>query len=519
MIECDAFKLIEELIKNTTDTNNRLLMQTKLHNSNNQSTLDDNAFKQTSDTTQPLDQLYLNLNFSTKTDDLYLTPPISINDMKTEILSNKPNRPYSYYIATNYHPLDLSLINEDINETETEPVSKKVTKRIRKKTSNNKSKRLSTSLGDLTNNCIDFTMTTNNTTHNTPVIKKKVRSLSKDKDFEIVDEFTDDTNNFFNRRRGGLSSEKNIKLTNQYSSTRRLNKFLRSIFRLDSEPIEPIEEPANESRFKSKINRFFSSFRTTSNVAKKKKTEQPNQQDLLIIETTIHTELLVMDESNQIMLPEIKLEISLPELNFKKELCYSEIEDRLKQLTNVSDLSSKSSDTTGYESACSSSFSKKNDNSPLSSPLSIMSSSVGSFQMKSLDFDIPFIDEDSESVYDFKEQDEDLNIKSTLTSASASSSSTETSSNDNNLNYVTDSIIRDYLKHLNYDMLHSIVNSCLSKSEWSNIVLVFDLTNRAIQMLDQYSDNIEIVKLKEICAKYINNKYYDFINQNGGLVS
>ena len=36
MIECDAFKLIEELIKNTTDTNNRLLMQTKLHNSNNQ---------------------------------------------------------------------------------------------------------------------------------------------------------------------------------------------------------------------------------------------------------------------------------------------------------------------------------------------------------------------------------------------------------------------------------------------------------------------------------------------------
>jgi hypothetical protein len=529
MNESDAFKMIEELLRKEIN---------KFQIENDQ---------------------YLISNNYNNDQAIYLTPPVSQDNLlHVDDYPKKPNRPYSYYIATNFHPLDLTIINEkainddhdlDLNETQQVVIDeKKVKIRTKKKANNsraNKSKRLSASLGDIiasnANNEIDVLSNSINTTQNTPVTRKKLS-----KDFELCDEFTNETNNnFFTNRRhltnffsNNLSKNK-TKSNQYYSSTKRLNKFIRGIFRLDEDEHfnqdTIIKENNENSKFKSKFTRFFSSFRSTTT------TNNNNTSDSMVIVAKQRIkkkpdQLIVMDDrpsSKLLMLPEIKL--CIPEsppnnqVTNRNELNYSEIENCLRKLTTSSyiELSSKT-DSTGYVSGCIDSSSKSDSAStPLSSPQSTMSSSMGSFShMKSsccLDnFDIPFIDDDADSNYE-------LNLKETVTNNNNNNNnnntqsvltSVSTTSYENNslLNLITDLVIQNYLKSISYEKLDSIMQD-FCQNEWLNIVLIFDMTNRAIKMLDEKTNQSTIVKLKEICTKYINDKYYDFICQNGGLVN
>ena len=90
---------------------------------------------------------------------LDIKPP-KAEEIYTDFYPRKPNRPYSYYAATNFHPLDLSKLannlslTEEMTATEAEQVKEiPVLKWSNKKTHVSQlemsSKRLSTSLGDL----------------------------------------------------------------------------------------------------------------------------------------------------------------------------------------------------------------------------------------------------------------------------------------------------------------------------------------------------------------------------------
>jgi len=630
MTECSAFNLKENLTVETLpaeETNDLFYVNDNFV----ASTLDDNI-----DFTN-LNEIFINLNFvQTNVAADYPTPPVSADDtgLKSkeehgeEIMFYKPKRPYSYYIATNFHPLDLSLVNEKINELENMnemPVAnannnnqsdakltpKKVKRRSKnKETCNNKSKRLSASLGDITGDLIIASATANNhqTTQNTPLLaKKKTRSLSKDRDFELVDEFNSGSNHFLARRQQTIStSEMNSKMksttksSNQYSSTKRLNKFLRNIFKIqdnlnsaadlsdepvavNSEPLTSMPPPPlpppppppphpslppvsftalttheedisnNNNKFKSKFTRFFSSFRSTSTESMKRdKKKQPVIASKYIEKSAQpfeSTNLKVSDDklsvaSRLLMLPEIKLAVSVDHLNeherkLANQLTYNEIEMYLKNLS-TSKLSSNS-ETTGYESGYMDSLSKPATNkstsamsSPLSSPQSGISSSFASLlHLKSsscLDsHDIPFIDEDLESNYDLNlnvlKEAEPINqshdaIKSTLTSVSSSSCDANSSRCSCLLNMINNCVIQEYLRDVSFLKLDSIMCDYFKSTqiEWIHVVLVYDITNRAIKMLNEINDKCLINELKEICAKYINSKYSEFISQNGGWV-
>ena len=132
----------------------------------------------------PLEQIFVNLNMSKALNEtnLYLTPPPSSQSYRpmeikppepeeeaAEQFNQKPKRPYSYYVATNFHPLDLTRMTEEneqqlqqqrLNDVSTPTMPRKttadivVTKRTRKSKVTKlemANKRLSTSLGDIQN--------------------------------------------------------------------------------------------------------------------------------------------------------------------------------------------------------------------------------------------------------------------------------------------------------------------------------------------------------------------------------
>lgn len=130
----------------------------------------------------PLDQIYVNLNMSKTYNEtnIYMTPPDSAtkftreeitetmtltqtaivpeNEIAEQVMTQqKPKRPYSYYVATNFHPLDLtpptidetSVVNQTIPEKSETPIKRRPRKNLKQNKLETAKKRLSTSLGDM----------------------------------------------------------------------------------------------------------------------------------------------------------------------------------------------------------------------------------------------------------------------------------------------------------------------------------------------------------------------------------
>ncbi len=162
--------------------------------------------------------------FVATTDDA-VTEILECPDMFASLYPQKPKRPYSYYVATNFHPLDLTqLVNEIMPETPTvtsttvTTTKTQVTKRVRKNRQISKlemtNKRLSTSLGD-------FQIINNE--------KKKSQSKSKSSSQHGLDCTSG----------GGCNVTRceeptNLKKNSRSRSANRINKFIRNIFKLDT---------------------------------------------------------------------------------------------------------------------------------------------------------------------------------------------------------------------------------------------------------------------------------------------
>lgn len=204
--------------------------------------------------------------------------------MFTELYPQKPKRPYSYYAATNFHPLDLTLFNESsaggddkttsnlnntsINEDSVGVVVKKRTKRTKQRGEQPLSKlemsnrRLSTSLGDLVK--ID-----------TAANKLEAKDKSKSSSQNHLERQSRQQNE------AALKSSATLKKSNRSRSANRLNKFIRNIFKhkhetaavnSDTEESADIIDQHNQTatsqsngntNHNSAFTRLFNSFRTS----------------------------------------------------------------------------------------------------------------------------------------------------------------------------------------------------------------------------------------------------------------
>lgn len=280
MIECDALRLIDEYIKSsssfTTKTSTRSnspsqnqfrlsqLSSSSCKNTPNNEELyllkkpnhdmcmsDDsgvksnetNVFSPTTTTTSPL--------FSTNMDSVLNTnhtvTPIVLDE---ELTRKNPNRPYSYYAATNFNPLDFA---ELINNSEQAKISNDKASNTNNNNTNrnviitkNKSLFKTNSNNILSLSLSDFKASSSSLLKNkqmaappglrtNPLPRKNKNSIKAysycDRDIDSKFEINNDEN-FLNEKQEDVTT--NIKGQNRRSMALRFNRFIRSIFRSTS---------------------------------------------------------------------------------------------------------------------------------------------------------------------------------------------------------------------------------------------------------------------------------------------
>jgi len=151
--------------------------------------------------------------------------------MFAALYPQKPKRPYSYYVATNFHPLDLTQLVNDVtpktprtSTISTDTATKTpVTKRVRKNKQITKlemtNKRLSTSLGD-------FQIITQE------ISNKNGNPKSRSSSQHGLDCTSGGCNAL--KSNENIANTTNLKKNSSSKSTNRINKFLRNIFKIDS---------------------------------------------------------------------------------------------------------------------------------------------------------------------------------------------------------------------------------------------------------------------------------------------
>lgn len=522
MSECDAFKLIEEFIKRSSDVPN--MNQSNLELPPSLLCMTSSDYSITNSASSSFISSYLGLNKSSKEQTILETPPETPEQLKTIQLppqeeNPKPNRPYSYYVATNFHPLDLSILT-----TQTETSLEKTTietsvKRRTKKPKKDESKRLSMSLSDIKNDKIQSMEPSKKTYSffklNSKKFKSNQHNLDKDCDETDDEAFIKSSQNSFKRMSAFNStmpariSSKNrtISSTNQHQ-TGKINKFFRNLFRINEKKTEDLE--TSQTNFK--FSRLFSfrhshhegkNFRLNSNskqIADRSNSTSTN-------DTHCPLQLVVTDEQpSKIILPRISLEhepmseqcspestdcnefnesYKLDNLEILKEKFYSEVAERLKKIASCTNSSAN--------------FSQEK-------------SSLSSIDL----IDIPYIDDEDEQSVD------NLYSFSDLTICQTNSKLLKTDMSDL---IIEESKLHHFIKNSTYSKFDELAVDYLNKydSVWNKIAILFELINRSVQIVNNMEPKSEmnralIMKLKEIAANYIHDKYCDWIYKNGGWV-
>lgn len=552
-----------------------------------------------------LDQIFDNLNKSKTLHEktFFMTPPYSekqnvkdailekkekyseneLNDyleMKVtkvpEVYDNfypqKPNRPYSYYAATNLNPLDFSRCVNDVAVTEKvdiKEVANLKEKNVQKR--ENKSnltkidipnKRLSTSLGDLqilNSKCIKHV---------------NLRENAKDKFSSQNQLATQCSCEKFER------NQKLLKKAHRSRSSSRLNRFIRNIFKLDFKHNNEIKHLKEQNKnLKDKIikksvtndlddqsihqnftfTRLFSSFRgshmsiNTQNKNKRNhnststnstapidgslKTLRINDSSTISdVSQEIKKELIVMDEQpSKSYLPLIN--IFDHSNNDEKNIHISE---------KLNDYSS-SKTSTGYSS--------ENSASPISN-YEVSTSEIDKLRLRfyreiasrlktlSLELkkklitgknknllvdkkeeishsfnldDVPYIDDDLDSNYDQSEKNELVSSYIDTYESVVTSEIFEENKISQFLNSYT-----------SYEKLDKIIVDSFNQidmTKWENVAAIFQFVFLSVKSissrknLSQENKNRIIQKIKEMIAIYLHDNFCDWIFENGGWYS
>ena len=379
MTECNAFNLLEGYILKESTTsidsavasgsvrsnsvderNNHLLLTIKSSDMNLIS--NDQVYRtekcDTKKYVQPLDQLFLNIklgNTSEHDSEIFLTPSVSITgnnsdhvqskiELKNEDLTptppQRPKRPYSYYVATNFHPLDLSTIENEIELKKLIEPQSDIINPNNKKDTNKKdeevavsNKRLSMSLGDIK-------MRRNRGRANTTANKnneKKSKKFSSQNGIDVKNEDEDcttkasgevkiePTSEFINTGSSTTLPRNGTTRKSHHRSTSRINRFFRLLFRIGDEDVNndavvvDDEEIYKNDGALNKFTRFFSFRGSNTNMSSKTATLQSTANKTASINripatptvtnTTQNNDptLIVMDEQPSKVLPKIQL--------------------------------------------------------------------------------------------------------------------------------------------------------------------------------------------------------------------
>ncbi len=133
--------------------------------------------------------------------------------------------------------------------------------------------------------------------------------------------------------------------------------------------------------------------------------------------------------------------------------------------------------------------------------------------------DVPFIDDDIDSNYEFDQSPliNPLHSPVTPTTPAADNSKPQIFSDD---------LINSFVHSASYESLEQIcVDSLISLdiSVWHKIAAIFDLVLQAFKLIDVQKTDMHaksqlMMKLKETASNYIHDKYCDWIFENGGWV-
>ena len=524
MSECDAFKLIEEFIKRSSDLQEDM-KQNRLDMPPNLLCITSSDYSMANSSSSSFISSYLGLNKLDKEHTILETPPETPEFLKTiQLPSNeeilKPNRPYSYYVATNFHPLDLSILTTQTDcALEKTPTSDNGVKKRVKKNKKDESKRLSMSLSDIKDKTIESTKKTYSFFKlNSKKSQSNQNNLDKNFEEETDDEaFGKSSENTF-RRMSFLNSTMPTRIScknkctdssNEHQSGK-LNKFFRNLFRLPINEKKSQELDTSQTNFKfSRLFSFRHSHHGSKTIrykqASAKQTDRSNSTSTN--DTQSPLQLVVTDEQpSKIILPQISLEqevlsaqhspesrdladfnesYKLDNLEILKEKFYSEVAERLKKIASCTNSSAN--------------FSQEK-------------SSLSSIDL----IDIPYIDDEddqsADNIYSFGE----------LTISQASSKLLKTDMSDL---VIEECKLHDFIKQSTYSKFDELAVEYLNRydSVWNKIAILFELINRSVQMVKSIKTKDElnqvlIMKMKEIAANYIHDKYCDWIYKNGGWV-
>ena len=179
-----------------------------------------------------------------------------------------------------------------------------------------------------------------------------------------------------------------------------------------------------------------------------------------------------------------------------------------KSAISSSSASSTPTTSTFSSSSSSSSAGKQNFNS----------STVSSIDLN----DIPFIDEDNESVNEIN-----FHVKETITPQELVRLIERIFQNKSkeHLRLLPDNVIKTFVDNVTFSKLDEIFMQYLDNYDqvWLKIAAVFELANRAVNMIDnnpfyKYNSN-RIDKIKETTANFIHHRFCDWICENGGWVN
>ncbi|RNA41304.1 hypothetical protein BpHYR1_031583 [Brachionus plicatilis] len=520
MSECDAYKLIEEFIKKSSDVPN--MKESNLELPPSLLCITSSDYSITNSSSSSFISSYLGLNKSSKEQTVLETPPETPEQIKTIQLPSKednlkPNRPYSYYVATNFHPLDLSILTTQTDAPLQETTAENGVKRRTNKQKRDESKRLSMSLSDIkTSQAIEPTKKTYSF-FKLNSKKSKSNQHNLDKDFEETDDeaFAKSSQNSF-KRMSVFNSTMPARFNPKNRSTNspnqhppgKLNKFFRNLFRINEKKSEDLD--TSQTNFK--FSRLFSfrhshhegkTFRYNSNGKQTDRSNSTSTND-----TQCPLQLVVTDEQpSKIILPQISLKheilseqcspeprdlaefnesYKLDNLEILKEKFYSEVAERLKKIASCTNSSAN--------------FSQEK-------------SSLSSIDL----IDIPYIDDEDEQSVD------NLYSCSDFTISQASSKLLKTDMSDL---VIEEHKLHDFIRNSTYSKFDELAVEYLNKydSVWNKIAILFELINRSVQIVKNMEPKSElnqalIMKLKEIAANYIHDKYCDWIYKNGGWKS
>ena len=292
MIECDALRLLEEFIKKSSNKSITPVTEATTRSNTPLSTINSNQSsisnsKLCRNTTSNLDFHFLKLtpnehytsdDSGVKSNDAEYSPASSSSSSKEnhptlannndscmtspaatpmsidlELTRKNPNRPYSYYAATNFNPLDFSEFSKDLNKLETDgetsPPAHQCAEAIKKK-SKRKSLFKTNSINLLSLSLTDLKASTNSLNKNKQVINTNPLTR-KNKNSVKTYSYCDRDNKMALGE--NLDQKKAFsKSQNRLSMGIRFNNFIRNIFRLSDRHNLKEKRPHLREALKSK---------------------------------------------------------------------------------------------------------------------------------------------------------------------------------------------------------------------------------------------------------------------------